>query len=111
MIKIAFYFTLKALFAMNVWPCRKNGSIRKMRLISKSMMSQPGYQAIVIHILPNMSRSKCNQAIKFVQLIEFHMSNISVEKSYRKCAGETISRPLYLKNQNWVYIWINSVKF
>ena len=32
------------------------------------MMSQPG--AIAIHILPNISRSKGNQTLKFGQLIE-----------------------------------------
>ena len=31
--------------------------------------------------------------MKFGQL-EYNMSNIFVEKSYRKCAGETIPRPL-----------------
>ena len=104
MIKIAFYFILKALFTMNVWPCRKNGSIRKIRLISKSMTSQHGYQAIAIHILPNMSRSECNKATKFVQLIEFNMSNIFVEKSYKKCAGETISRLLSKKSKLGIYL-------
>ena len=34
------------------------------------MMSQTGQQIITVHILPNMSRSKSNQAIKFGQLIE-----------------------------------------
>ena len=29
------------------------------------MMSQPGEQAIAIHILPDISRSKGNQAMKF----------------------------------------------
>ena len=28
------------------------------------------------------------------QLIEYNMKNIFVEKSYTKCAGETIPRPL-----------------
>ena len=32
--------------------------------------------------------------MKFGQLIEYNMRNIFVEKSYRKCAGETIARPL-----------------
>ena len=32
--------------------------------------------------------------MKFSQLIEYNMKNISVEKSYAKCTGETISRPL-----------------
>ena len=44
--------------------------IRKIRLISKSMTSRPGYQTIVIHILPNITRSKGNQTMKFGQLIE-----------------------------------------
>ena len=35
--------------------------------------------------------------MKFHQLIEYNMSNISVEKSYTKCAGEFIPRPLFKK--------------
>ena len=34
------------------------------------MASQPGEQTITIHILPNISRSKGNQTMKFRQLIE-----------------------------------------
>ena len=48
--------------------------------------------------------------MKFGQLIEYNMRNISDEKSYAKRAGETIPDP-YLKNQNWVYLWINSLQF
>ena len=29
------------------------------------MTAEPGYQTIAIHILPNISRNKGNQAIKF----------------------------------------------
>ena len=47
-----------------------------------------------MHILPNISRSKGNQTIKFGQLIEYNLRNIFVEKSYTKCATETIPRPL-----------------
>ena len=57
------------------------------------MTSQPGQQAIAIHILPNISRSKDNQALKFGQLIECNMRNIFLEKSYTKCGGETSPRP------------------
>ena len=46
------------------------------------MTSQPGQQTIAIHILPNISRSKGNQEMKFGQLIEYNMRNIFVEKSY-----------------------------
>ena len=58
------------------------------------MTSQPGSQTIAIHILPNISRSRGNQAMKFGLLIEYNMRNIFVEKSYTKCAGETIARLL-----------------
>ena len=34
------------------------------------MTSQPGEQTIAIHILPDISRSKGNQAMKFRQLKE-----------------------------------------
>ena len=35
------------------------------------MTSQPGKQTIVIHILPNISRSNGNRAMKFGQIIEY----------------------------------------
>ena len=37
--------------------------------------------------------------MKFGQLIEYNMRNISDEKSYAKRAGETISRPLSKKSK------------
>ena len=55
-------------------------------------MSQPGEQTIAIHILPNISKSKGSQAMKFGQLIEYNMRNIFVEKLYRKCGEENIPR-------------------
>ena len=48
------------------------------------MTSQSGKQTIAIHILPNISRSKGNQTMKFGQLIEHKMRNIFLEKSYTK---------------------------
>ena len=56
-------------------------------------MSQHGWETIAVHILPNISRSKGNQAINFGQLIEYNVRNIFVEKSYTKFAAETIPRP------------------
>ena len=79
--------------------CGNNGSIIKIRLISKSITSQPGEQTIAIHILPNISRTKGIQAMRFGQLIEYRTRNIFVENLYTKCAGENIPRPLS-KNQN-----------
>ena len=48
------------------------------------MKSQPVYQTITIHILPNISRSKDGQTIKFCQLIEYNNINIFLQKSCRK---------------------------
>ena len=53
------------------------------------MTSQPGQQRIVTHILPNISRSKGNQTMKFSQLIECNMKNIFLEKWYTKYGDET----------------------
>ena len=57
------------------------------------MTSQPVYQTIAIHLLPNISRSKTNQATKFGQLIEYNIRNIFLEKSYTKCCGVTNAIP------------------
>ena len=58
------------------------------------MTSQSGKQTVAINILSNISRSKGNQAMKFGQLIKHNMKNIFFEKSYTKCGGETIVRPV-----------------
>ena len=50
-------------------------------------------------MLPNISRSKGNQKMKFGQLIEYNIRNIFVEKSYTKYAGETIPRRLFKKSK------------
>ena len=41
-------------------------------LTLKFMASQSGQQTIAIHILPNISRSKDNQTMKFGQLPEYN---------------------------------------
>ena len=51
---------------------QENGLTRKLRLISNFYEKQ----IIAIHILPNISRSKGNQAMKFGQLLEYNMRNI-----------------------------------
>ena len=61
-------------------------------------------------MLLHISRSKGNQRVKFDQLIEYSMRNTFFEKSYSRCGAETIPR-LFLKTQNWAYLWINSLNF
>ena len=47
--------------------------------------------------MPNISRSKGNQVIRFGRLTECNMRNIFLEKSYSKYGGESIPRPFSAK--------------
>ena len=74
------------------------------------MRSQTGKQTIAVLTLPRISRSKCNQTMKFGLLIEYNTKNIFLEKSYTKCAGETIPRPS-CKKLKLRCLWIHSLYF
>ena len=63
------------------------------------MTSKLEKETIAIHILPNISRIQGNQAMKFGQLIEYNMRNISFEKPYTKCGVETVPRPYSKKSK------------
>ena len=63
------------------------------------MTSQSVKDTIVIHILPNISRSKGNQTMKYDQLIEYNMRNIILEKLHTKCGGETSPGPFSEKSK------------
>ena len=79
-------------FCLDFLVMYKNRLIKRIRLISNFITLQPGYLMIVIHILPKISRSKDNQTMKFVQLIECNIRHIILGKSFTKCCGETSSR-------------------
>ena len=51
-------------------------------------------QTFAMHILPNISRHKDNQAIKFDQLIEYNMRNIFLEKHTQNVVEELFPDPL-----------------
>ena len=63
---------------------KKNNLIRKIRFISKILMSQPGCNTITIHTLSNISQNKTTQTIKFGQLKEYNHINIFIQKSCLK---------------------------
>ena len=63
------------------------------------MTSQTAQQIIAIHILPNISRSKGCRTMKFVQLIEYNIANIFLEKSPTNCDGEPSTRTFYKKQK------------
>ena len=50
--------------------------MRKISLTSKFMTSQPGLQTVAIHILSDISESKGNKKMKFVQLMEYSTRNV-----------------------------------
>ena len=61
-------------------------------------------------VLPNISRSKGNQTMKFDRLIESNMKKYFLKKSYAKCGGETNSGH-FSEKSNRAYLWIKSPKF
>ena len=63
------------------------------------MTSQPEKQTIAIHILPDISRSKGNQTMKFGQLIEYIMRNVFLEKSTETVVVKLFLNP-FLKIKN-----------
>ena len=67
------------------------------------MTSQPGKQTIAIHIMPNISRGKGNQTMKFGKTFFW--------KNHRQDMLENIFPDLFLKNQNLAYLCMNSLKF
>ena len=104
----AFYFTSKARFVLKLFKflsdflvMQQNGLIRKIRLISNFMTSQPGWQTSAIHIFPLYSHigpiPREVKTMKFGQLIEYNLKNIFLEKLYRKYGGETSPRPFSQK--------------
>ena len=58
------------------------------------MTSETGKETIVMHILPNISRSKGNQTVKFGQLIEYNKRNISLKKIFLKMRKRNYSQTL-----------------
>ena len=58
--------------------------IRKLSEISKFITSQNGKETIRINILPDISRSKGNQTMKFGQVIEYNLRHILLQNRCRK---------------------------
>ena len=75
---------------MTFWSCGKNGLFRKLRLTSKFVASQPGLQAIAMHILSNISQSKGNQTMEFGQFIEYKKINIFFKNYAENEAGRLV---------------------
>ena len=79
------YFMLKSLFVLEtflflfwLFGYAEKWFDEKDRLISKYLTSQTGQQIITTHTLPNMSRSKGNQAMKFGQIVKYSVISLSM---------------------------------
>ena len=99
-MKNAFYFMLKAIFFLKIFKyfsqlCWSEGKQLSEKV--KVNSSQSVQQTVTMHILPCISRSKVNQTMRFVQVIEYKMRNILLKKSFTKCVGEASPRPFYEK--------------
>ena len=100
------YFTRHLNFCLDFLVMQKNGLIRKIRSISKFMTSQSGKQTIAIHMLPNISRRKDNQTVKFGQLIEYDM-----RKSFLACNFTNSNTPPWILFMFFeLHTWYQSVQ-
>ena len=61
------------------------------------MTSKTGKETIAIHILPNISKYKGNQTMKFGQLIEYNRRNNFLKKSCTKCGSEAFPDPFKIQ--------------
>ena len=68
------------------------------------MTSQPGKQTITMHIFPNISISKNNQAIKFGQLIEYTMRNIFLNNHTPDVVEKLFPNPFLKKSKSSQYL-------
>ena len=102
------FFLRHSNFCPDLLITQENGLRRKLRLFER-VTSSTGKQIIAIQILPIISRTKGSQIMKFRQLIEYNIRNISFQMRYAKCV-EKLVPDLFLKNQTRAYHWINSLK-
>ena len=65
------------------------------------MTSQTGKQITIIHMLPNISRSKGNQ--KNDQLMEYNMRNSFLQKSWKKWGRGTSSIILFVFSKSFIW--------
>ena len=105
-----FYLTLKILFVLKTsvlfldfFVIQRNSVVRKIKLISKFMTSQPGKQTIAIHILCNISGREDNQRPRPGQLIEYNIRSTFLEILYTKCGGETFMQSKLLQSLFLLY--------
>ena len=86
----------------------KNDLIKKLRLISKLLMSSTGKQLTTIHILPKILKNKDDQKPKFGLLVEYKIENISLKTLHTKYGGETSPRPITKRSKLSISLYQHS---
>ena len=108
MMKNAFYFTSIALFVLNIFKFLSwlfGHVVKRLDWKDKVNFKFHDVTAWLTNYfntqLPNISRSKGNQAMKFGQLIEYNMINIFLEKSYK----------IWWRNYSQTLFWKMKIKY
>ena len=83
------------IFVLNFCSCRKHGLVTKIRLIFIVYNVAISLTKNYIHMLPNISGSKRNQTMKFVQVIKYNKRKTFLQKSRGKLRKKTSFRPLF----------------
>ena len=84
-----FLFHLKSSFRSYLTFCLDFLLLQKILLnykdnVNFNVFDVTNWLAVTIHLLPNISRSKGNQTMKFDQVIEHNKKNIFLQKSITK---------------------------
>ena len=99
---------MKNVFNLIVLVMWKNALIRKLRLISKFMTSQPGKQTNAIHTFPNISRTKGNPRMKFGQLLEYNARKIFAKNNAENKGGRLVPE-LFCVFLKKLFVWLNQM--
>ena len=65
--------------------------MRKIRLISNFMTSEPVQKKFAVHTLPNVSRGKSNQPMKFGKIIKYNKKINFFRNHAENVAGRLVS--------------------
>ena len=77
-------------FVLTFWTCRKTAWLERYLVDFKIYYVTTGKQTIAIHILPNILRSKDNQAMEFGQFLEYIMKKVFLKNQTQNVVVEKL---------------------
>ena len=93
-MKNAFYFTLKALFILKIFTflsrrfCYAEKRLGQKDRVNSKICGVTNLETVTINILPEISRSRGNQTMKFGQLIKYNLSSIFLKNMVEKLVSD-----------------------